>query len=65
MPLNRAGEKRGVGAKRGFSNQNSTSKKARGGVLDIVHPVENIIQNAIKITNTANNTNGAGAKLSS
>ena len=45
VPFNRAvsREKRGIGAKRGFANQNSTIKQARGSGLDIVHPVDNII----------------------
>ena len=53
VPLNRAVSegKRGIGAKRGFANQNSTIKKARGSGLDIVHPVDNIINNIVKMVN--------------
>ncbi len=53
VPLSRAvsEEKRRIGAKRGFANQNSTIKKARGSGLDIVHPVDNIINNIVKMVN--------------
>lgn len=53
VPFNRAvsEEKRGIGAKRGFANQNSTIKQARGSGLDIVHPVDNIINNLVKMVN--------------
>lgn len=53
VPFNRAVsmEARGVGAKRGFANQNSTIKKAVGSGLDIVHPVDNIISNIVKMVN--------------
>lgn len=53
VPFNRAvsQEKRGIGAKRGFANQNSTIKQARGSGLDIVHPVDNIINNLVKMVN--------------
>lgn len=53
VPLNRAvsEEQRGIGAKRGFANQNSTIKKARGSGLDIVHPVDNVINNVVKMVN--------------
>ena len=53
VPLNRAVsmDNRGMGAKRGFANQNSTIKKAHGSGLDIVHPVDNIINNIVKMVN--------------
>lgn len=53
VPLNRAvsTEKRGIGAKRGFANQNSTIKRARGSGLDVVHPVDNIVNNIVKMVN--------------
>lgn len=53
VPFNRAvsEDKRGGGAKRGFANQNSTIKKARGSGLDIVHPVDNIVNNIVKMVN--------------
>lgn len=53
VPLNRAvsQEKRGIGAKRGFANQNSTIKRALGSGLDIVHPVDNMVSNIVKMVN--------------
>lgn len=53
VPLNRAvsNDKRGIGAKRGFANQNSTVKRAHGSGLDIVHPVDNIVNNLVKMVN--------------
>lgn len=53
VPLNRAvsEEQRGIGAKRGFANQNSTIHKAIGSGLDIVHPVDNIVNNIVKMVN--------------
>ena len=52
VPLNRAVGKTGtIGAKRGYANQNSTVKKAIGSGLDIVHPVDNIISNIVKMVN--------------
>ena len=53
VPLNRAVsvEARGRGARRGFANQNSTVRQARGSGLDIVHPVDNIINNLVLLVN--------------
>ena len=52
VPLNRAVGKAGtIGAKRGYANQNSTVRKAIGSGLDIVHPVDNIINNIVKMVN--------------
>ncbi len=52
VPLNRAVGKAGtIGAKRGYANQNNTIKKAMGSGLDIVHPVDNIINNIVKMVN--------------
>lgn len=53
VPFNRAVpmEARGIGAKRGFANQTSTIHKAVGSGLDIVHPVDNIINNIVKMVN--------------
>ena len=53
VPLNRVvnSDKRSIGAKRGFANQNSTIKKARGSGLDVVHPVDSIINNIVKMVN--------------
>lgn len=59
VPLNRAVsmDKRETGAKRGFANQNSTIKKSRGSGLDIVHPVDNIINNIVKMVNAGMRNN--------
>ena len=53
VPLNRAvsESKRGIGAKRGFANQNSTIKRAKGSGLDVIHPVDNIVNNLVKMVN--------------
>lgn len=53
VPFNRAvsQEKRGIGAKRGFANQNSTIKQARGSGKEIINPVDNIINNLVKMVN--------------
>lgn len=53
VPFNRAisVERRGVGAKRGFANQKNPIKKAHGSGLDIVHPVDNIINNIVLMVN--------------
>ena len=53
VPFNRAVsvESRGIGAKRGFANQKNPIKKAHGSGLDIVHPVDNIINNIVLMVN--------------
>ena len=53
VPLNRAvsEKKRLIGAKRGFANQNSTVNRAKGSGLDVVHPVDNIVNNLVKMVN--------------
>lgn len=53
VPFNRAVsvENRGIGAKRGFANQKNPIKKAHGSGLDIVHPVDNIINNIVLMVN--------------
>lgn len=53
VPFNRLVENNGnfAGAKRGFANQNSTIKRAKGSGLDIVHPVDNIINNIVRMVN--------------
>lgn len=53
VPFNRVIGQDGVtqGAKRGFANQNSTIKKAHGSGKDIVHPVDNMIVNLVKMVN--------------
>ena len=52
-PFNRAVEKgkSNYGAKRGFANQNSTIRKAKGGGQDIYNPVDNLIDNIVKMVN--------------
>ena len=52
VPLNRAmGDKRANGARRGYANQNSTIKRAKGSGRDIVHPVDNVINNMVAMVN--------------
>lgn len=55
VPFNRAMDdgSEGIGAKRGFANQNSTIRKARGSGRDLMHPVDNIITNVTKMVNAA------------
>lgn len=53
VPFNRAvgkGQSR-AGAKRGFANQNSTIKRAKGGGQDIYNPVDNLVDNIVKMVN--------------
>ena len=59
VPFNRVMEKgKGLfGAKIGFANQNSTIKKARGSGRDIKHPVDNIIDNIVKMVNAGTRNN--------
>lgn len=52
VPFNRAMEKGGrAGARRGFANQSSGIRKAIGSGLDIVHPVDNIVYNVVRMVN--------------
>ena len=52
VPFNRAVKGGGtMGARRGFANQNSTINRAHGSGLDIVHPVDNIVNNIVKMVN--------------
>lgn len=53
VPFNRAVsmEHRGIGARRGFANQNSTIKKAVGSGKQILSPVDNIIHNMVLMVN--------------
>lgn len=54
VPLNRAMEKgRARGAKRGYANQTSPYKRAKGGGQDIIAPVDNIIDEVVRVVNTA------------
>lgn len=59
VPFNRAVEKgkSNYGAKRGFANQNSTIKKAKGGGQDIYNPVDNLIDNIVKMVNAGARNN--------
>lgn len=58
VPFNRAiGTKGRIGAKRGFANQSSTIKRAIGSGLDLVHPVDNIINNIVKMVNAGTRNN--------
>lgn len=60
VPLNRfMGDKGAGGAKRGFANQNSTIRNARGSGRDIVNPVDNIINNVVRMVNAATRNNVA------
>ena len=55
VPFNRImpDNKNGIGAKRGFANQNSTIKRAKGSGLDIMNPVENLIGNMVTLVSAA------------
>lgn len=55
VPFNRAVpiEKRGKGVSRGFANQRSPLRAARGSGLDIIAPVDNIIDMVVTYTNVA------------
>lgn len=58
VPLNRAvGDKGLAGAKKGFANQNSTIKRAKGSGLDVVHPVDNLINNIVNVVNAGTRNN--------
>ena len=53
VPFNRVVNQDGItpGVKKGFANQDSPIKKARGSGRDIIHPVDNMIANMVKIIN--------------
>ncbi len=59
VPFNRATEKgKGIrAAKRGFANQDSTIKKAKGSGLDIINPVDNVIANVVKMVTAGTRNN--------
>ena len=60
VPLNRVIpiEKSGIaGVKKGFANQNNPFKRAKGSGLDIIHPVENIINNIVLLVNAGMRNN--------
>ncbi len=55
VPFNRAvydGKNAVKGARKGFANQRNPYRRARGGGQDIVNPVENLMDNIIKIVNS-------------
>ncbi len=64
VPFNRAVsmERRGIGAKRGYVNQTSPIKRAHGSGLDIIHPVDNIIDQIVKFVNVGT-LNRVGVRL--
>ena len=52
VPFNRdMGEKGRMGARRSFANQDSTIRRAKGSGRDIQHPVDNIINNMVRMVN--------------
>ena len=52
VPFNRAMDEQQLrGARRGFANQDSTIRRARGSGRDIIHPVDNIIANMVAMVN--------------
>ena len=51
VPLNRVMGEQGAGTKRGFANQNSTIHRRHGSGRDIIQPVDNIINNIVKMVN--------------
>ena len=53
VPFNRAMDDKQLrgGARRGFANQSSTIRRARGSGRDIIHPVDNIIANMVAMVN--------------
>lgn len=51
VPFNRAVPQGQGGAKRGFANQQNPIKRARGSGRELVHPVDNIISNVVKVVN--------------
>ena len=51
VPFNRAVPQGQGGAKRGFANQQNPVKRARGSGRELVHPVDNIISNVVKVVN--------------
>lgn len=52
VPLYRATEKGGaIGARRGFANQSSPFKAAKGSTRVIVNPVDNIIDDVVRLVN--------------
>ena len=53
VPMYRMMEKGTPGAKRGFANQNSPYKRAKGSGLDIMAPVDGVIDQIVRVTNTA------------
>ena len=61
VPFNRVVGQDGVmqGAKKGFVNQSNPIKKAKGSGRDIIHPVDNMIVNMVKMIKVAVQNNVA------
>lgn|GEM_PF-4418244 len=58
VPFNRSLSKEGrPGAKRGYANQKSPYRRAKGSGLDFVHPVDNIIDNIVLLVNAGSRNN--------
>lgn len=56
VPFNRQMDEKsynGRGVKRGFANQNSTIRRARGSGRNIVNPLENVFSNTAKLITTS------------
>jgi hypothetical protein len=51
VPFNRKIDRVGSGIRKGYANQTSTIHKAHGSGLDLIHPVDNIINNVVKMVN--------------
>ena len=50
VPFNRwIGDRKAKGQKQGFANQSGPYRKARGSGLDIINPVDNIIENTVRL----------------
>lgn len=62
VPLNRAVGDGHTGAKRGFANQRNPIRRAHGSGLDIINPVDNIINNVVLMVN-AGTRNGVMTQI--
>lgn len=50
VPFNRwIGDRKAKGQKQGFANQSGPYRKARGSGLDIINPVDNIMENTVRL----------------
>lgn len=58
VPFSRVMDKgKSSGARRGFANQDSTIRRAKGSGRTIIHPVEAIVENTCKMLTAANRNN--------